>query len=371
MTSAPHAARRRIIAGGTLLVLGVALGWAIARGVIPGAPFAGADQRRATSRPALTEREQRTVDLFEQAAPSVVYIRSRSRQPRTFLRDEVVEGTGSGFIWDKDGHVVTNFHVVRGAESAEIILDDGSAWKAVPVGFAPDRDLAVLRIDAPAELLAPIPLGTSADLSVGQQVLAIGNPFGLDHTLTTGVVSALERTIESVTGVTIYGVIQTDAAINPGNSGGPLLDSAGRLIGVNTAITSPSRASAGIGFAVPVDTVSHFVPQLISAGRITQPTLGIQPLGDRIARRFGLRGVLIGAVFADSGAARAGLEGTSEGRRGVVLGDVIVAIDGKPVNDLADLRGTLQDYRVGDEVTVTFMRGEQFMETTVVLGGAG
>ncbi|HTS03462.1 MAG TPA: trypsin-like peptidase domain-containing protein, partial [Thermoanaerobaculia bacterium] len=213
---------------------------------------AAAAPRPVTARGDLASDEKATIELFQRCSPSVVYITTLARRPVNFFEmTEVAQGTGSGFVWDRQGHIVTNFHVIENSDSLVVTLADQSNWKATLVGAEPDKDLAVLRIGAPEAKLPPILVGTSHDLKVGQKVFAIGNPFGLDETLTTGIVSALGRTIESVTGRKIQDVVQTDAAINPGNSGGPLLDSAGRLIGVNTQIASPSGASAGIGFAVP------------------------------------------------------------------------------------------------------------------------
>ncbi len=227
--------------------------------------------RAVTARGELFTDEKSTISLFKQASPSVVHITAITVQRDFFSLNlyQIPEGTGSGFVWDTNGNIITNFHVIQNADAAQVTLADQSAWKARRVGAAPDKDLAVLRIDAPANRLKAIPLGTSKDLQVGQRVFAIGNPFGLDQSLTTGVISALGREIESVTRRPIQGVIQTDAAINPGNSGGPLLDSAGRLIGVNTAIYSPSGGSAGIGFAIPADTVNRIVPELIRYGKIS------------------------------------------------------------------------------------------------------
>ena len=246
------------------------------------------EPRAITPRGDLAEDEKTTIQIYEQASKSVVFI-TRLRLQRDYLSlnvQQVPEGTGSGFVWDKAGHIVTNYPVIQGADSAQVTLADHSSWKARTVGAYPDKDLAVLRIDAPADKLFPIAVGTSQDLKVGQKVFAIGNPFGLDQTLTTGVISALNREIESVTHRPIQGMIQTDAAINPGNSGGPLLDSAGRLIGVNTAISSPSGASAGIGFAIPVDEVNRVVPQLIAHGKVTRPGLGVQVASDQQAKRL-------------------------------------------------------------------------------------
>lgn len=255
------------------IVLAASLGTLLAKtaGTTPAQP------RAIAPRGELTADERNTVEIFALTSPSVVHITTARQALNLFTLNvlEIPQGTGSGFVWDEAGHVVTNFHVIQGADAARVTLADQSTWRAKLVGVYPDRDLAVLRIDAPPERLHPIPIGESKGLKVGQKVLAIGNPFGLDQSLTTGVVSALNREIESITGRTIRGVIQTDAAINPGNSGGPLLDSAGRLIGVNTAIYSPSGASAGIGFAIPVDEVNRIVPRLIREGRIRRPVLGI------------------------------------------------------------------------------------------------
>lgn len=345
-------------------VIGVAAGWALSRTTCQ---RSDAKPREVSPRGPLAAQELSTIKIFREASPSVVYIRSTATE-RDFLGVRRVEGAGSGFIWDESGHVVTNFHVIRVAETAQIILADGSAWNATLVGVAPDRDLAVLHIDAPAELLKPIAVGASDDLQVGQQVLAIGSPFGLDQTLTTGVVSALDRSMESITGVTIYNVIQTDAAINPGNSGGPLLDSAGRLIGVNTAIRSEFDGNSGIGFAVPVDIVNHIVPQLIVHGQVVTPTLGINAIDEgRLRRPIG--GVMVARVRESTGAEDAGLRGLREDEDGRTLyGDIITAIDGKRIQNLRDLRGTLEDYDVGDVVTVTFTRDDKVYETDVKLG---
>ena len=281
---------------------------------------------------------------------------------------QIPEGTGSGFIWDSSGNIITNFHVIQNADAAQVTLSDQSTWKARRVGVAPDKDLAVLRIDAPANRLQPIVVGTSKDLQVGQSVFAIGNPFGLDQSLTTGVVSALGREIESVTRRPIQGVIQTDAAINPGNSGGPLLDSVGRLIGVNTAIYSPSGASAGIGFAIPVDTVNRIVPELIRSGRVTRPGIGIQIAEDQIAERLGVTGVLVVDVIPGSTAAKAGIRPTRrEGSGRVHLGDIITAIDGKKVESPNDLFLLLERYKVGDVVTISLLRDGKPVETRVAL----
>ena len=316
----------------------------------------------------LTEQERATIRLFERSKPSVCFITVLKRQQDlfTFNVTEVPKGTGSGFIWDESGHIVTNYHVVQGSSSAQVTLADGTSFPAILVGIAPEKDLAVLRIDAPDRVLQPIDKGYSANLKVGQNVYAIGNPFGLDHTLTTGIISALGREIESVAGIAIRDVIQTDAAINPGNSGGPLLDSSGRLIGVNTAIYSPSGASAGIGFSIPVDALRWIVPELIAHGRIKRPSLGIEPASASIANRLNIEGVLILRVTARGPAERAGLQPTmQDGYGGVILGDIIVQIDKEPIRSIDDLLLTLEKYQPGDEVRVRVLRGKQ--ETEVQL----
>ncbi|HYN21859.1 MAG TPA: trypsin-like peptidase domain-containing protein, partial [Thermoanaerobaculia bacterium] len=284
---------------------------------------------------------------------------------------EIPQGSGSGFIWDRQGHVVTNFHVIQNASGAQVTLADQSTWDAELVGGAPEKDLAVLRIKAPQARLRPLPLGSSDDLRVGQSVFAIGNPFGLDQTLTTGIVSALGREIQSVAGVPIRDVVQTDAAINPGNSGGPLLDSAGRLIGVNTAIFSPSGAYAGIGFAIPEHSVRWVVPDLIRYGRVNRPTLGIQPAPDAWNRQLGIEGALILNVTPGSGADEAGLRGTRQSRgRRIELGDILQSIDGKPVKDSGDLLLILEEKKAGDVVRVGILRGDRKLEVRVRLSAA-
>ncbi len=314
--------------------------------------------------------ERATIAVFEKSAKSVVFIANTAiqRDPWSFNLFEVPQGSGSGFVWNKQGHIVTNFHVVYGADAITVTLADQTEYKARVVGIDPDHDLAVLQVQAPESALAPIAVGSSSDLRVGQKVLAIGNPFGLDHTLTTGVVSALGRTIKSMTERTIEGVIQTDAAINPGNSGGPLLDSAGRLIGVNTQIVSPSGAFAGIGFAVPVDTVNRIVPELIKHGRLIRPGLGVSLVPDAITRRWGIKGLVIGRVQPGGPAARAGLRGARETFSGrIEIGDVIVAVEGKPVEVVDDLMAILERHKVGDQVTVDILRGNRRQQVIVTL----
>jgi S1-C subfamily serine protease len=328
------------------------------------------EPRVVTARGELADEEKATIELFENAAPSVVYITSVALQPSLFGLSvtEIPRGTGSGFIWDNAGHVVTNFHVVQGAGGIRVMLSDQTTWRAQKVGEDPDRDLAVLRIGAPSRGLRPIPIGTSNDLRVGQRAFAIGNPFGLDQTLTTGVVSALGRTIRSLTGRRIEEVIQTDAAINPGNSGGPLLDSAGRLIGVNTAIYSETGAYAGIGFAIPVDTVARSVPELIEHGRVIRPRLGVIPAHDSIARRLGIEGVLIRGVEEGSGADRAGLRGTRSTEQGeIALGDIILQIGEQRVRSTNELLDALDRHQLGDQVAVTVLRNGEQMTVEVTL----
>jgi len=329
-----------------------------------------AESRVVAPRGNLDPDERATIDLFERASASVGYITSIVVRRNFFNLNvtQIPQGTGSGFVWDKNGHVVTNYHVIKDANAARVTLSDHSTYDAKLVGVAEAKDLAVLRIDAPAEKLRPLPIGTSNDLRVGQKVFAIGNPFGLDQTLTTGVISALGREIQSVTRVPIRDVIQTDAAINPGNSGGPLLDSAGRLIGVNTAIFSPSGAYAGIGFAIPADTVSWVVPELIAKGKLVRPALGIQVATADTTRRLGLEGALIMTVESGSGAQRAGLQPTRRAARGrIELGDVIVAVDDKGVSSSNDLILILENYKSGDTVTVTILRNGRRRNVEVTL----
>jgi len=354
------------------LIAGVLVGIGIYHQVLMVAPQ-GVVKRDVSPRPPISGPEKSTVQLFKDAAPSVVFITAKRRGYSFFSArsSEITRGTGSGFIWDNKGHIVTNYHVLEGGNAWEVVLYDQTAIDAELVGVFPDKDLAVLRVKAPREKLKPIPVGTAEDLEVGQSVLAIGNPFGLDHTLTTGIVSALDRTLESVNQRQITGAIQTDAAINPGNSGGPLLDSAGRLIGVNTQIFSPSGASAGIGFAIPVDTVQDVVPQLIAYGKVRRPGLGISihPYSDYFARRLRFDGVLINTVQGGSSADRAGLEGTRLYRDGSVadIGDIIVAIDDKPINRARDLSYVLSGYNIGDTIELTYLRDGRRLEAEVLL----
>lgn len=323
--------------------------------------------RVVVARGNLAQDEAATVELFKRISPSVVHVDNVARQVDLSTHNvfDVRQGSGSGFIWDSDGHVVTNFHVIQNASSAWVTLADNTRLEAKLIGFDETKDVAVLKVDCPASKLKPIPLGTSYDLEVGQKVFAIGSPFELDLTLTSGIIGGLGREIESVTGRPIQGVIQTDAAINPGNSGGPLLDSAGRLIGVTAAIKSPSGGSVGIGFAVPVDTVQRVVTQLIRTGKVERAGLGVSLLDDYRAARRGIRGVLIYRVAANSAAAKAGLRGTDEAQQ--TLGDIIVAIDGHEVLTQNDLYRVLDLHEVGDTLRLTVLRGQETLEISVKL----
>jgi S1-C subfamily serine protease len=336
----------------------------------PEAP--AAEPRAVTARGDLADDERATIELFRSASPSVVFITSLARRRGgLFQISEIPRGEGSGFLWDVEGHVVTNFHVIQGASSARVTLADGSTWAASFVGAAPDRDISVLRIFPTGKTLKPILVGTSKELLVGQKVFAIGNPFGLDQSLSTGVVSALGRSIESVTGRQIEGVIQTDAAINPGNSGGPLLDSAGRLIGVNTAIASTSGSSAGIGFAVPVDTVNQVVPQLILHGRVIRPQLGVTLADDAVAARLGVEGALILSVSPGSGAAEAGLRGTRREDDGsLLLGDVVTRAGDRQIRSSDDLITALEERKPGDTLALTVLRDGATLRVDVALSAA-
>ncbi len=333
------------------------------------------EPRTVVPRGDLAATELTAVAIFEATSPSVVYITTvqhvRDFWTRNVMR--VPRGTGSGVIWDEAGHVVTNYHVIRDAQEAQINLADQRSYPATLVGASPEHDLAVLRIDVPVDPPPPVPVGASSDLKVGQSVFAIGNPFGLDHTLTTGVISALDRTIDNEGGGVIEHLIQTDAAINPGNSGGPLIDSAGRLIGINTAIFSPSGAYAGIGFAVPVDTVNRVVPRLIAYGRYVRPSLGISAddeVSARLLSSLGIRGVLVLRVTPGSAADRAGLRATQATFGGrVILGDVIQSIDGATVEDLEALNELLEKRAIGDTIKVTLWRNGQVLEVPVELAG--
>lgn len=320
-----------------------------------------AEARQQTPLPTgLTAEEQRTIRIFEQASPSVVFITTTKKVLDWRTRDirERNSGTGTGFVWDNQGHIVTNYHVVEGYRTAKVRLSDQRVFTAEVVGASPEHDLAVIKLVDAADAPPAIQIGNSANLRVGQQVLAIGNPFGLDHTLTTGVVSALNRSIDSDGGS--ENLIQTDAAINPGNSGGPLLDSSGRVIGVNVAIYSPSGASAGIGFAIPVDVAKRVVPHLVKDGFYERPIIGItmnEEVNQRVMDRLGLTGVLVLDVSQRSPAARVGMRGTTiNDEEDLVLGDIVQGIDSYAINKVDDLTKALDNYRPGDTVTVKVLR---------------
>ena len=326
-------------------------------------PRVHAEPRVVAARGDLAADEAATIELFERSKGAVVFITTTQRVLDPWSRNifRIPRGTGSGFVWDELGHVVTNHHVVAGAAEARVRLNDGRDYAATLVGASPAHDIAVLRIAVPERRPIPLPVGTSADLKVGQKVFAIGNPFGLDWSLTTGVVSALNRSLPAGDGeAIIQDLIQTDAAINPGNSGGPLLDSAGRLIGINTAIFSPSGAYAGVGFAVPVDTVNRVVPQLVSKGAYARPVLGIQidqALNEMLEKQLGIAGVAVAGVVPGSGAAAAGLRAAKiDGRGGIVPGDIILAVDGEKVATAAELLARLDEKNVGDTVKLTLLR---------------
>lgn len=333
-----------------------------------------AQPRVVQARGNLAEDERTTIGIFESVSPSVVYIATSGQVMDLLTRDvlEVPRGTGTGFVWDERGHVVTNYHVIEDVQAAYVRMANQRVYEASLVGVSPEHDIAVLRIGRPGSAGKPIPIGTSADLRVGQKVLAIGNPFGLDYTLTTGVISALNRTIRADEGRAIEHLIQTDAAINPGNSGGPLIDSAGRLIGMNTAILSGTGYSAGIGFAVPIDTINRVVPRLIAYGRYLRPTLGIlsdDGIGARLLEGTGIRGVLVLQVQPGSPAARAGLESAVIARSGeLVSADILLAVNGVAVDSADTLEDALNKYAVGERVTLKVYRGGKIVELPAVLG---
>ena len=348
-----------------LAILGAGY-WAISRA---GLLAAGAEPRTVVPRGDLAADEQATIELFEENQESVVHIATSSRMQYSRFRRDLVEvplGTGSGFVWDERGYIVTNFHVLNRSDRQFVTLSDGSHYEARYVGGDPTNDLAVLKIDVPLARLRAIPLGSSHDLRVGQKVFAIGNPFGLDWTLTTGVISGLDRTMESLAGNRIRGVIQTDAAINPGNSGGPLLDSSGRLIGVNAAIVSSSGASAGLGFAVPVDTVNRVVPSILATGTVERAGLGIHMASDGEARRLRLAGVIVADVVEGGSAERAGLLKPRRTPDGWSL-DVIQALDGERIQSREDLVRALMGRAVGERVTVGLLRDGEPLEVELVL----
>ena len=320
----------------------------------------------------LDPEERTNVNVFKQASPSVVNICTKkaltARRGALVLElGRIPKGSGSGFIWDAAGHVVTNYHVISGADSVQVTLADGTEWEATVVSSAPEYDVAVLRINTPPERLRPLAIGRSDDLEVGQKVFAIGNPFGLDQTLTAGIVSGLGRQIESKSGQTIRGVIQTDAAINPGNSGGPLLDNEGRLIGINTAILSRSGGSSGVGFAVPVNTVRAAVPRLIAGLSNDRGFLGIALAPERISKQAADNGIAILQVVENSPAQKSGLRAAQVTDEGVKWGDILMSINGREVTNSEAALETLQSRKSGEEVMLGIKRGEDFLRVNVLL----
>ena len=373
LTPQPARARQAVLARCLPALWPVLLSAAVMSLPLPTRAQRGDAAPRAVSpRGALGADELANIEVFKRLSPSVVHITTLATERDFFNRSvqQVPRGTGTGFVWDNNGHIVTNFHVIQEGSGARVTLADQSSWSATLVGAFADRDLAVLKINAPRDKLPAIAIGSSRDLQVGQKVFAIGNPFGLDQTLTIGIVSALNREIDSANQRTIRGVIQTDAAINPGNSGGPLLDSAGRLIGVNTAIYSPSGASAGIGFAIPADEVNRIVPRLIRDGRITRPTLGVASANDSIRRALRApEGVALLQVPPQGPAGRAGLQPYARNRDGsIVPGDVIVAINDEAVASLDDMLTVLEKHQPGERVTLTVWRNGQRRKQVVQLG---
>lgn len=335
--------------------------------------FIGGSSKAPNEAVMLLENEKNTVDVFEQSAASVVNVSNLRLARRGFFDLDpmtIPAGAGSGFVWDDEGHIVTNFHVIASGDSFLISFhNDPTQYEATLVGAEPRRDVAVLKLKDKPKNLKPVKIGTSQNLKIGQKAMAIGNPFGLDHTITAGIISATNRKIDGIGNVKIPGMIQTDASINPGNSGGPLFDSGGNVIGMNTMIFSHSGTSAGVGFAVPIDTVKQLVPQLIKHGKIIRPGLGIGVLPDHIRRRFGIeKGIVITTVDPNAGAGKAGLKGVHQDRRGrYLVGDVVLAIDGKPVDSFDDIFHVLEGYSVGDEVEVTYLREDKERKAKVRL----
>jgi S1-C subfamily serine protease len=328
-----------------------------------------AQEPQATSE--LLPDERNTIDIFQRASPAVVFINTQAlqRNPFTFDVSLVPQGSGSGFVWDVSGIVVTNNHVIENARQIEIVLGDKTVLPARVIGTDPSVDIAVLKVELPkGRKLTSMVFADSSKLIVGQKVLAIGNPFGLDRTLTTGVVSALGREIDAPNKRKIRDVIQTDAPINPGNSGGPLLDSSGKVIGVNTSIYSPSGASAGIGFAVPINTVKRVVPEIVKFGKVARPSLGLGTVNDYIAQRNGIKGVIVGEVFSGRAAAKAGFKPVRVTKRGeVLLGDVIVGLGEEKVETSDDLLNALEQHKPGDRVTVKVLREGKEVKLPITL----
>lgn len=353
--SGPQAFTKLIIA--LLLMQTVAVGFLLSERFNRRRIWAQAAVRPVTPRGDLAEDEKATIELFQRCSKAVVYITSlASRRISYDLEAETESGSGSGFVWDEQGHIVTNYHVVRESEKLLVTFANQRTVEADLVGTAPHKDLALLRVNVPASDLSPIAVGESSNLQVGQKVFAIGNPFGLDQTLTTGVISGLGREIRSTTERRISDVVQTDTAINPGNSGGPLLDSAGRLIGVTTAIASSTGTNNGVGFAIPIDTVQRVVPQLIRYRRVINPDLGIVPISRALASRAGLEGVLVKSVIQDGPAYNAGIMPFRFLDGYLAYGDLIVGINGTPIREVDDMYEKLEEYNVGDSVNVRVIR---------------
>jgi S1-C subfamily serine protease len=331
-------------------------------------PWTNGVARSVDQRGPLSEGERANIELFERVSPSVVQVAARSGAANPLTEDEGGEAgagaaSGTGFVWDNDGHVVTNNHVVQNGREVAVRFASGEVARAEVIGVAPNYDLAVLRIRSARKLPPPVALGSSSELKVGQSAFAIGNPFGLDQSLTSGIISALKRRLPTSSGREISNVIQTDTAINPGNSGGPLLDSAGRLIGVNTAIISPSGSSAGIGFAIPADIVNRVVPDLIKNGRVPTPGIGIVAASEAVSTRLGVEGVIIVRTAPGSPAERAGIRGVDFNSG--ALGDVIVQADGKPVHRLSDLTDQIEQIGAGKSIRISVKRGSQTRDITL------
>lgn len=310
---------------------------------------------------ALTEDEENTIAVVKRNVNAVVFITNIQYSRDLFFgAHEVQRGTGTGFIWDSQGHIVTNYHVIEDGDAFMVTCPNRKNFKAKLIGREPGKDIAVLKVEQGQGDFTPVDTGSSGSLRVGQKVIAIGNPFGFDHTVTTGIVSALGRNIQGYGGITIRNMIQTDASINPGNSGGPLLNSDGELIGMNTMIYSSTGTNAGIGFAVPADTIKKIVPQLIKFGKVIRPGIGVSFLGDEYARRYGIEGAVIIEVPRSSEAHRAGIRGIGRDRYGrLYVGDVLVGIDNIKISSYDDLYNALDSYRIGDTVTLTLERNDK------------
>jgi S1-C subfamily serine protease len=320
----------------------------------------------------VTEDEKNTVAVFQKAVSSVVFVSTitKSRRGWYYGAQDIPAGAGSGYVWDNEGHIVTNYHVVQGGDKFNITFhNDKETYEAVVVGIEEKKDIAVLKLIQKPKNLMPISIGSSSNLMVGQKTLAIGNPFGLDHTMTSGIVSALDRKIEGIGRIKIHGMIQTDASINPGNSGGPLLNSSGEVIGMNTMIFSHSGSSAGVGFAVPIDTIKRVVPQLIDHGKVIRPGLGIGILPESVKQRFGIeKGIVISVVDENGPAAQAGLVGIGQDRWGrIFLGDIIIKINDHEVNSYDDIYNTLDKYTAGETVDVEYIRDGKSKKSKIKL----